>query len=70
MRASWMKRELLLEDRLVVVVEAHDHAGLHLDAVGLDPAHALEQVAAHVLGLARLLQRFPPRALDADEDRS
>ena len=68
MRASWMKRSCSSKIDGVVVVEADDHAGLHLDAVRLDLADALDQVAAHVLRLLGLLQRRLPRALDADED--
>ncbi len=60
--------QLFGEDRRVVGVEADDHAGLHLDPVGVDPAHAFDEVAARVLGLAGLLQRLDARALDADED--
>ena len=60
--------ELLVEDRRVVVVEADDHAGHHLDAGALDAMHRVEDALAHVLRLVRLLQAGGARRLDADED--
>ena len=59
-----------VEDRRVVVVEAHDHAAPDLDPGALNPMHLLDHAAAgaDVLEFLCLAQRGLIGALDADED--
>ena len=63
--------DLAVEDPLVVVVEAHDHAAPDLHAGVLDAVDLLEQrpARADVLELLGLAQRLLVGALDADERR-
>jgi len=58
---------LALEGIDRVVVETDDEAGEDLQPGGVDPAHRLEQIAAHVLRLAGLAQARLVRRFDADE---
>ena len=68
-RAVLDEADLPVEDPVVVVVEAHDHAAPDLHAGLLDAVHLLQQGAAgaDVLELLRLAERLLVGALDADE---
>ena len=60
--------ELVLEDLLVVAVEADDEPGVDVESRVLDSRQlGGQRIAPHVLVLLRFLQRCLPRRLDPDE---
>ena len=60
--------ELLLEDPMVVVIEADDHPGDDHQVVGLDQPDAVEQRPVSVLALLGLHETVDARRLDPHED--
>jgi hypothetical protein len=60
-----------VEHRGVIMIEAHDHAAQHVDAVPLDAADALKQSAGvrpHIQNLLRFQERVLVRTFNADKD--